>query len=166
MGLHFCHCHQAGWHWLRVQALFFPIVFRTDAVFPPLGDGKFLHIPLPLSMDRHKKKGQNRSSVLGGPMSPGDLSGRYQLGLCPCTGEKPPKRSKLSCSSGFEPECPGSRAFVLLTAQLETRHGEGQCPCLVPWHSDRSFERKRKEKGNFSLSTAGSCRVFCCSKDA
>lgn len=60
-----------------VWALVFLTVFRTSAVFPPLGDGKFLHLPLALAMDRHKKKGgQNRHSVLGGSMNPGDLSGR------------------------------------------------------------------------------------------
>lgn len=54
----------------------FLVVFRTAAGFPPLQDGKFLWFPLALAMDGHKKKGQNRSSVRGGSMSPGDLSGR------------------------------------------------------------------------------------------
>lgn len=54
------------------SCLGFLIVFRTASVFPPLGDGKFLCLPLTLAMVDIRKKGQDRSSVLGGSMSPGD----------------------------------------------------------------------------------------------
>lgn len=85
---------------------------------------------------------------------------RYPLGLGPYSGEKPPNLSKLSCSSGLEPQCPGSRAFVLVSAYLETRDGVGQCPGLVPQHSD-SFHRKEKKKviSLFPLHALAGCFV-------
>jgi len=52
-------------------------LFLGQLLFSSARDGKFLCLTLALAMNRHKKKeGQNRSSVLGGSMSPGDLSGR------------------------------------------------------------------------------------------
>lgn len=73
------------------------------------------------------------------------------MGLLSCTGGKLTKLSKLTCPSGSEPQCPGSTPgtpLVLLSAQLETRYGEGHASSLSTLTEALT---EREKEGNFSL---------------
>lgn len=168
VGLCFFHCHQTPV--LVEGSIFFLIILRTVAAFPPLGDEDFLYLFLALSLKRQRTRRSTEKAFCARTLNRWSQWQGHQVHgflVMHRRGGRLTKLSKLTCPSGPEPQGPGSRVVADSSCPGKCSAWNTTWRRTVAWSLSILPEAltESKKEDNFSLSTACTCRGVWCSKD-